>query len=437
MFLPESILRCITALENSGFEAYAVGGCVRDSLLGLTPQDYDLCTNALPEEIKRVFSQYRLILAGEKHGTVTVLYNDAPVEITTFRTEGGYQDSRHPDWVRFVRDIWEDLSRRDFTVNAMAYSPSRGYIDPFSGQADLQNRVLRAVGDPVVRFGEDALRILRGVRFSLRYALAPEQATFQAMCQCAPGMNKLAVERIFSELCKLLPLASAQDILRFAPVLLQVLPELQPMVGFDQRSIHHRYDVFAHTAYVVENSEPALALRWAALLHDTGKPATFYVDETGHGHFPDHANRSAEIADQVLLRLRSPKELRNQVVTLIALHMTPLLPDKRLLRRRISKHGEETVRQLLSLQKADFTSKGVTGETAEFGSIEALLDEIQSENSCLQLRDLAIDGNDLLCLGLAGPAIGRCLQHLLSLVLDEKLDNEKEALLAAAKNYAQ
>jgi len=214
MVLPEAVLYCISRLNKAGFDAYCVGGCVRDSLLGIVPHDYDLCTNATPEKIRQVFADHALVLAGEKHGTVGVVIDRQVYEITTFRTEGGYQDSRHPDWVTFVPTVEEDLSRRDFTVNAIAYSPEKGYIDPFGGQRDLSSHVLRAVGDPTTRFTEDALRILRGVRFAVRFALTPEPATEKAMTALAPALDKIARERIFDELCKLLPTVKAADLLR-------------------------------------------------------------------------------------------------------------------------------------------------------------------------------------------------------------------------------
>ena len=224
MFLPEYVKHCIDALEAAGYSAYAVGGCVRDSLLGLTPNDYDLCTSALPEQTEAVFSQYKLVLAGKKHGTVGVITDGGEVEITTYRTEGAYRDNRHPDWVEFVTDIASDLARRDFTVNAMAWSPYRGFADPFGGQEDLKHHILRAVGDPETRFREDSLRILRGARFAVKYRLTPERATLQAMLDLSALMENLARERIFEELCKLLPLVTADDLLTFAPVVSAVIP---------------------------------------------------------------------------------------------------------------------------------------------------------------------------------------------------------------------
>ena len=434
MQLPPSVLAYLQALESHGFACYAVGGCVRDHLLGLTPHDFDLCTAATPEQMKQVFSHHRLVLAGEKHGTVGIVTDSGVVEITTFRTEGGYRDNRHPDWVEFVEDIRGDLARRDFTVNAMAYSPSRGLCDPFGGQKDLENRVLRAVGDADARFREDSLRILRGVRFAVRYGLTPDSATESAMFRLAPLMENLARERIFDELCKLLPLLTARDLQRFAPVLTAVIPELAPMLGFQQHTPHHAYDIYTHTAYVVENVPGELALRWAALLHDVGKVSTFSLDEAGCGHFYGHAQESAKMADAILLLLKAPTQLRQQVVFLIDKHMVLLQPERKTLRRQLSRWGQDALAQLLILQKADNASKGVTEAAPPFAAIEAILAELVAEKACLTLRELAVNGNDLLALGFSGKAIGSTLNTLLSQVLDEQLPNEKQALLTAAKS---
>ena len=440
MMLPQAVQYCIASLEAAGFEAYAVGGCVRDSLLGLTPADYDLCTNARPEETARVFAAHQLLHHGEKHGTVGVVLEGQVYEITTFRTEGGYQDSRHPGWVEFVPNVEADLSRRDFTVNAMAYNPKTGYIDPFGGQQDMENRLLRAVGDPQTRFREDALRILRGARFSARFRLTPEPATEQAMRELAPLLDNIARERVFEELCKLLLSATAQDLLTFVPLITQVIPELAPSVGFLQHSPHHRYDVFTHTAHVVENVPKDLGLRWAALLHDVGKPACFTMDENGRGHFKGHAKVSAELADSILLRLKAPSALRQQVTELIELHMTKLEPDKKLLRRRLGKLGRERLEQLLLLQAADMGSKGtgIPEEMDQFSVLDRLLSEILKEDACFSIKDLAVNGWDLQQLGIpAGPDIGKALNWLLGQVQDEVLPNERDALLGTVRELLE
>ncbi|MBR1972023.1 MAG: HD domain-containing protein [Oscillospiraceae bacterium] len=436
MVLPAYILECLEALEAAGFAAYAVGGCVRDACLGLTPHDYDLCTSALPEQTEAVFADKRLVLAGKKHGTVGVVTDFGVVEITTFRTEGTYRDNRHPDWVEFVPNIEADLARRDFTVNAMAYSPKRGFADPFGGREDLKNKILRAVGDPEKRFQEDSLRILRGARFAVRYGLTVEETTMNAMLQQRHLMDNLARERVFEELCKLIILVDVENMQRFAPLLAAVIPELEPLIGFDQRSPHHAYDLYTHVAHVVAGIPKDLTLRWAALLHDIGKIPTFTRDETGRGHFYGHAPKGAEMADTVLRRLKAPTALRERSVLLIEQHMTRLTPDKKLLRRRIGRWGWETVEQMLCLQEADMGSKG-TGKSEEmdiFSQIRTVLEEIRAENACLTLKDLAVNGHDLMQLGLSGKAIGQTLNALLEQVIEENLPNEKNALLNFAKS---
>ena len=431
MKLPESVQFCLNELENRGFAAYLVGGCVRDHFLGLQPHDFDICTDALPEQIEGVFENFPLVLAGKKHGTVGVVTASGVVEITTFRTEGPYRDSRHPDWVKFVGDVRDDLARRDFTVNAMAWSPTRGLADPFGGREDLKKGILRAVGKPEDRFSEDALRILRGVRFSVRFSLTPEEETREAMENLSPLMENLARERVFDELCKLLPLVNAEDLLRWRTVLGAVIPELVPTFDFDQRSPHHAYDLYTHIAHVTANVPQCLTLRWAALLHDVGKIPTFTVDENGRGHFYGHAGVSAEMANHILRRLKAPNKLREQVVTLIDKHMTRLEPQKKSLRRILGKLGEETVLGLLALQEADMGSKG-TGNVEEMDQFPRIREEIRlilEENACLSLKDLAVNGRDLMQLGYEGKAIGEALDKLLAQVLDEKLPNEKDALL--------
>lgn len=435
MRLPEYVTQCLNTLEEAGFAAYAVGGCVRDLYLGRVPHDYDLCTSALPEQTEAVFRDRRLVLAGKKHGTIGVVTPEGVVEITTFRTEGDYTDNRHPDNVEFVRNIEEDLARRDFTVNAMAWSPKRGFADPFGGRDDLHAGLLRAVGDPEKRFREDSLRILRGVRFAVRYNLRLDPATQKAMFDLVPLMDNLARERVFDELCALLLTVKAEDLICFAPVICSVIPELAPTVGFDQRSPHHAYDLYTHIAKVVENTPADLTLRWTALLHDTGKIPTFTTDATGRGHFYGHDKVGAEMADEILRRLKAPTALREQVVLLIGRHMTRLEPNKKVLRRWISRMGLETVRQLLALQQADMGSKGDEDPAADafFGEIWNILREVEEENGCLTLKDLAVNGHDLMDMGITGKEIGRKLNVLLEKVLEEELPNEKNKLLQHIK----
>lgn len=433
MLIPKDVSACMDRLEDAGFAAYCVGGCVRDALLGREPHDFDLCSAARPEQLEALFCDRPLVLAGEKHGTVGVVTDSGVVEITTFRREGSYADNRHPDRVEFVGDICQDLARRDFTVNAMAWSPRRGLADPFGGAGDLKAGCLRAVGDPETRFREDALRILRGVRFSVTYGLRPEEKTLEAMLSLSPLLDNLARERVFSEFCGFLPKITAEELKTYAPVITQVIPELRRTVDFDQHSPHHRFDLYTHISHVVEGVPGDVPLRWAALLHDVGKIPTFTRDETGRGHFYGHAGVGADMADAILRRLKAPTALREQAVLLIRQHMTLLSPDKRLLRRYISRWGSETVEKLLLLQQADMGSKGVPGEETSFSAVRQALEEIRSEEGCLSLKQLAVRGGDLAALGFRGPEIGACLQSLLEAVLDERLPNERESLLTYAR----
>ena len=436
MTLPEQIIRCLQMLESAGYAAYLVGGCVRDDLMGISPQDFDLCTAALPEQTAAVFAGIPQDLTGVRHGTVKLLMEGMEVEITTFRREGSYQDNRHPDWVEFVPDIREDLARRDFTVNAIAYSPSRGYVDPFGGRADLQSGILRCVGEPEKRFREDALRILRGMRFAARFGFLPEQATLDAMIGLAPLTDALARERVYQELSGFLLKAEVADLLRFAPILAQVIPELSPTLGFLQHSPHHAYDVFTHTAHVTAAVAPELSLRWAALLHDIGKVPCFSQDENGRGHFKGHAQVSAQMADAVLHRLHAPTQLRETAVWLIDHHMTVLQPEEAQLRRSLSRYGRERLELLLCLQEADMKGKGTREHenSQRYPHLREILSQLDAQEGRLTLKSLEINGNDLIALGMSGRQIGDCLNRLLEQVLSGSLENEKAALIQAAKD---
>lgn len=436
MTLPEQIVRCLQMLESAGYAAYLVGGCVRDDLMGIPPQDFDLCTAALPEQTAAVFADIPQDLTGVRHGTVKLLMEGMEVEITTFRREGSYRDNRHPDWVEFVPDIREDLARRDFTVNAIAYSPSRGYVDPFGGRADLQSGILRCVGEPERRFREDALRILRGMRFAARFGFLPEPATQDAMIGLAPLTDALARERVYQELSGFLLKAEVSDLLRFAPILAQVIPELSPTLGFLQHSPHHAYDVFTHTAHVTAAVAPVLSLRWAALLHDIGKVPCFSQDENGRGHFKGHAQVSAQMADAVLHRLHAPTQLRETAVWLIDHHMTVLQPEEALLRRSLSRYGRERLELLLCLQEADMKGKGTREHenSQRYPRLREILSQLDAQEGRLTLKSLKINGNDLIALGMSGRQIGDCLNRLLEQVLSGSLENEKSALIQAAKD---
>ena len=427
MYIPNSVLELMNKLEEAGYETWVVGGCVRDHLMGNTPHDYDCCTAAEPGQTQELFADRQLVLAGLKHGTVGVVTEEGVVEITTFRTEGGYLDSRHPDWVRFVRDIKEDLARRDFTVNAMAFSPRRGLCDPFGGREDLKNGILRAVGDPVLRFREDALRILRGLRFAARFGFRIEENTRKAMHTEIAGLDSLARERVLTELEGFLLSARAKDILDGAELLFRIIPELAPQLGFDQRNPHHEHDIFTHTAMVVERAPKEPVLRMTALLHDLGKVDTFSLDDKGIGHFYGHAAVGAKMADRILRELKASNALREEAVWLIAHHMDRFPCDEKAARRCLSKHGLARMERLTRLQMADFGGKADEGDLDEW---LALLQQVDAREGALTLKTLAVKGSDLIALGVTpGKRVGEVLNGLLELVLSGLLPNDREALL--------
>lgn len=426
--------RAMDLLHRAGYEAFAVGGCVRDALLGQTPKDYDITTSALPTETKAVFAGFHLIETGLKHGTVTVLIDGEPLEITTYRVDGGYPDSRHPDGVTFTRSLREDAARRDFTVNAMAYDREHGVQDFFGGEADLKGKTLRCVGDADRRFTEDALRILRCLRFASVLGFSIEKETENAARRHKELLTKISAERVAVELGKLLCGSGAGKILRRYPDILGVvLPELLPMVGYDQRNEHHCYDLLTHTAVVVDSVPPVLPLRLAALFHDMGKPRCFSMGEDGQGHFYGHAHLSGEMAENICRRLRLSNDLRERVVTLVRCHDTVIEEDSRLIRRRLNRLGEENFFALLDLQRGDTMglAPAYRDRLPRFDRVEALARELLAGEGCLTLRDLAVNGHDLLALGCRGKAVGQGLTYLLEGVLEERFPNEREALFTA------
>lgn len=433
--IPEGAAYVMKRLTDAGCQAYVVGGCVRDSLLGIAPKDWDICTSATPEEMQQIFRGCHVVETGLKHGTLTVVVNHEPYEATTFRVDGEYTDHRHPDQVTFVRDVREDLARRDFTVNAMAYHPDTGVVDAFGGQEDLKAGLIRCVGDAETRFGEDALRILRALRFASVYGFAIEEDTARAVHKLKHTLAGVAAERIRVELTKMLCGRGAGGILReYADVLAVVIPQLEPMFGFEQHTKWHRYDVWEHTVQAVENTPAVPALRWASLLHDCGKPACFTMDEAGTGHAWGHQERSGQLALQIMNALRMDNATRDRVALLCANHDIDMSTDTKLLRRRMHQFGEEALRQLLAIQRADERSKGTMADdevNAFFDRIEQALDALLATKPCVTLKQLAVTGGDLMAAGIPkGKAVGLCLNALLDAVLDERLPNEKSVLLA-------
>lgn len=429
MFSPQA-QAILTRLEQAGYQAFAVGGCVRDTLLGRTPGDWDITTSALPQQVMALFDA---VPTGIAHGTVTVRLEGRGFEVTTFRGDGPYLDGRHPSGVVFTRHLEEDLARRDFTVNAMAMDLRGRITDPFGGREDLQRRLLRCVGDPERRLQEDALRILRALRFAAVLGFSVEPETAAALAHQAHRLHLIAPERVSHELQRLLTGAYVGPVLRqFAPVLAAVLPEIRPLMGFDQHSPHHRYDVWEHTVRSVETIAPQPVLRWTMLLHDVAKPQCFTLDEQGKGHFYGHDAQGAAMAEEILRRLRLPRRDTERIVLLIREHMRQLAPTEKSVGRALQRLGPETLGQLLAVQRADRLATG-TGDTELLDKIQALLEKLLAEERCFTLRQLAVNGRDLMALGLAGPAVGRMLQQLLAQVLDGTLPNDHAALLDAAQ----
>ena len=440
--VPAPALAALSRLRAAGYAAYLVGGCVRDALLGREPGDWDITTAALPEQTEAVFAGERIIETGLKHGTVTVLLEGLPLEITTFRTEAGYSDHRHPDAVAFTPSLVEDLARRDFTINAMAWCPEEGTVDPFDGKADLESRLIRCVGDPYDRFNEDALRILRALRFAAQLDFSIDPATAAAAFELRQTLALVSRERIAVELTKLLCGPAVRRIVtEYWPILAVPLPELAPMAGLDQRNPYHCYDVLTHSAVAAEAVPPDRISRWAALLHDVGKPAAFTVDERGQGHFYGHAKPGAELARGALTRLRFDKDTIHRVSQLVELHDYPIDPPtgspERAIRKLIGRLGEEDFFRLLDLKRADSLAHhpDYRGRVAACDRLEALARELLAQPPCFTVKDLAVNGNDLLAMGYSkGPELGRTLNALLEAVLSGELPNEKDALLKAAES---
>jgi len=435
--LPQNVLFALDRLHENGFEAYLVGGCVRDSLLGLPTSDFDITTSALPDEIKSAFSDCRLIDTGIRHGTVTVLVNGQPLEITSFRVDGAYSDGRHPDRVSFTRNLFEDAKRRDLTVNALYYSPQKGLIDPFGGQQDLKNGLLRTVGEPHDRFQEDALRLLRAVRFASVYGFSIEDKTERALLDCRELLKNVSAERIQKELLKLLGGKDVRRILTsYTELLGVILPELLPLKGFDQRNKYHVHDILTHTAVVIDSVKKKPSLLLAALFHDIGKPACFTLDKKGFGHFYGHAEVSVSIAEQRIKSLRIREDVKKDALTLIRYHDVRFPAERKTVRKWMARLSPALFFDLVDLKKGDLLgqSPAYIGEMAILEEMETLANDILKEGECLSLSTLAIDGNDLLALGFSeGKAVGSTLKKLLSLVLDGSLPNEKDALLAESR----
>ena len=431
------VARALSVLEACGYEAYIVGGCVRDSLLGRTPNDWDITTNATPDEMKACFADFRVIETGIRHGTLTVIVDGAQLEITTYRNDGEYLDNRHPVQVTFSKKIEDDLSRRDFTVNAMAYHPQKGLVDLFGGREDLQAKVIRCVGDAKTRFEEDGLRILRAIRFAAVLDFDISEDTANAIHACRDLLLGIAAERVREEFCKLICGRGAVRILRaYIDVIAVFLPELERCVGFAQNTKYHCYDVFEHTLQAVALCESDdLITRLGVLLHDIGKPLCYTEDEQG-GHFKGHAPVGVELTRSILSRLRFDNETVHRMELLVEWHDIPLSAEKKRVKRLMQKISDADILRLLEIKRCDRLAHAPDYRELppELELIPAIMDEIRTEDACLSLRTLAVGGDDLMALGIPkGKAVGQMLQTLLDEVIEERLPNEKEALIAFAK----
>ena len=425
MKIPAKVSYILERLAENGFEGYIVGGCVRDGLLGLEPNDYDITTSATPDDMHRIFEKYSD--TGLQHGTVTIIIDHEGFEVTTYRTESLYSDHRHPDEVRFSRNVRDDLSRRDFTINAMAYNHT-GLLDLFGGRQDLENGIIRAVGNADERFEEDALRILRAIRFASRFGFEIEEQTRKAIFAHKDDLQYVSAERICKETDEILCSRYAEKYLReYAEVFAVFLPEIRVMFDFPQNHKYHIYDLWQHTLKVIEACPAKLSLRWAALLHDIGKPEVRTTGENGRNRYLGHAQASARIAEGIMERLRMDKKTSRSVVALIENH-----DDLPKARRLLNRMGEDAL-DLIALKKADSLAQNpLYSNPGQYDALEAEVRKLIEEQAAVQISDLKINGDDLMALGYQGKQIGDKLNEILDSVLDG-YPNEREELLKLAK----
>ncbi len=436
--IPGRIKAALEKLQQAGYEAYVVGGCVRDTFLGKEPHDWDIATSAAPGEIRELFSGYQQIDTGFKHGTAMVVIEKEVVEITAFRVDGEYSDGRRPDNVSFTSSLTEDLSRRDFTINACAATDTT-LVDPFGGRKDAENQVIRCVGEPVRRFTEDALRILRGIRFASVLGFKVEEKTKAAMFECMKLLKNVSQERISVEFCKTLSGMNVKDILmEFKDILALILPEAKEMIGFRQHNQYHIYDVYEHSLRAVESIESDTILRLAMFFHDIAKPSCLSLDEKNIGHFYGHPELSAAMTEKILQRMRFSTADNRAVTELVKYHDIQLGLNAKSVKKLLSKLGEAQFRRLLKIKKADILAQNplfADERLKKLELVEGIFEEVITANSCLSLHDLAVGGEDLIRLGIPqGKQIGVVLNRLLEMVLNEETENNRDALLASLRN---
>ncbi|MDD5794674.1 CCA tRNA nucleotidyltransferase [Clostridium sp. HCP1S3_B4] len=440
----KSGLLAIKMLQNKGFEAGFVGGCVRDYIMGLEAKDFDITTSAMPNEIVDVFKEYKTLDIGIKHGTVVVIIDNEPIEITTYRIDGNYSDGRHPDSVTFTRNLINDLSRRDFTQNAIFYNDAQGLIDPFHGISDIKEKVIKTVGEPEKRFHEDGLRIMRCLRFASTLGFSIERNTKKAILDNINLLKNISIERITCEFVKLMGGNNACEILQeYKSVFAFFIPELKKTFDFNQHNPYHKYDVFTHIVESVKNS-PNLKIKLVMLFHDIGKPQCFFEDEKNIGHFYGHADVSYTITKEIFKRLKistsknlSKKDIED-ILLLIRLHDIQLNPTTKSIKKILLKLNGDTnlFLDLLKVKKADTLAKSDFKKEESLKIIDLCQDifmDILNENLCLSIKDLKLTGNDIKDLGLKGKDIGIMLNLLLQNVIEEKLQNNKKDLISFAK----
>ena len=427
----------IHTLQEAGYEAYAVGGCIRDSLLGRRPDDWDITTSARPEQVKALFR--RTVDTGLKHGTVTVLMDKESYEVTTYRIDGEYEDGRHPKEVAFTASLEEDLKRRDFTINAMAYHPDRGLVDLFHGMDDMRAEIIRCVGNPLERFGEDALRILRAVRFSAQLGFSIEEETKKGIEELAPNLKRVSAERIQTELVKLLVSPHPDYFLTAyeTGITRQFLPEFDACMETGQNTPHHCLSVGLHTLQSLLNIRPDKVLRLTMLLHDIGKPAVKKTDENGRDHFKMHGPAGEKMASAILRRLKFDNDTISKVCRLIRWHDDRPAPDMCSVRRAVNRIGEDIFPLYLEVQRADMLAQSTYKREEKAARLEGVNEcyrKILEEGQCVSLKSMAVKGRDLIAAGYApGPELGEILDRLLEHVLEHPEDNEKDRLLALLK----
>lgn len=428
-------------LHNNGFSAYICGGALRDSILNRPVHDWDICTSATPEEMLTILRHtyhYHVIPTGLKHGTVTVMLHGEPYEITTFRKETDYLDGRHPNKVEFVTDIVEDLARRDFTINAMAYNDEEGLIDPFNGKQDLLNKTIRCVGDAKERFTEDSLRILRAIRFAAHLGFKIDNSTSIQIHSLKDHIKDLSQERITSEFCKIAQTNKFHEMLYFyTDVFKVIIPEIEPMIGFNQKNPYHQYDVFMHTLHAIENCfSNDLITKLAVLFHDIGKPKCAIADKNDQNrlHFYGHGEISADMTDEIMRRMKFTNDIREKVKELVYYHDSQFEVNEKHIRRWLNKIGPEQFERLLIVREADILGQKEKVNPERIKKVENirnLYKEIISKEQCFSLKDLAINGKDLIKAGYnPGRELGHTLNTLLQMVIDGEIENNKEILLS-------